>query len=868
MKYTSRFKPLKMIFTIILAVFVAISNFVYAPMQYIHATSKTNLTVSGFNKIENQAFVYKIGENDVGTLKIESLNAPKEQTGKEYIFKSIDTKTYTVTITTNEGYTFKNLKVNKVVHPVEEFTISDKNTYTYSLSITGSMENVELIPEFKKNLSQASNRKIIVGTTTCIDETSSNPLTHYAGSNYTIIPSSNDGEYILNITDGATIENISAEGAVDLIIKNQGSGTIESKQGFSITGVQDLKTVEQTQNASRNLILKGGLKISDKITLNSNVDIGTSNSTPSHGIEGCKSLNVEYANLTIYTKENVVSLENIAEGILVGSKGKIKINNTKKNAFNNIGGKIYIINGGEIEFNNPGESSPSIKILSKWIDWQNKIWNSDSPASENEQEIDWNQATNTQNHYKCEKSSNANSAGDYTWKVSSTDSPMYTLIYGKGKNGETNETVNGNVKFISGPGQCISESNSEKYGEYKFPARSSITVKLLPQYGFQLNKNAVQSINTTPQTDKGTYTFIMPEQNIYLSELFVSSSDQTVNNAEGILSSKISPYSNLANGNLKLTISAVAEPSNASSFQNAAKNYEISKYFNIALNELILKNGDSNQAWESELSELSGPVGITLGLSDALKGKKRYCVLREHNGEITNLTSAYNPESNEIEFSSDKFSTYAIGYSNLVRSLSTQVNLDNEILNIIIEDPNNALNDQAELVVTLVKEGSERYNELKNNLDDTHKIERIMFFDIVIYKDSTHTEAYSKLDSKVNVLFQIPKGWDKEDLKAVLVAEEIDATFDEKELVNKNDIEYLSFWTDHFSPYAFLDELSDEDLKELEELSNQMEEPLPAQDDLANFLTGDSSRTLILIAVTAIVVSLAVLIILKKKKNK
>lgn len=600
------------------------------------------------------------------------------------------------------------------------------------------------------------------------------------------------------------------------------------------------------------------------------MDIGTSNSPASYGIQGCQSLTVEYANLTIYTLQNLPSLENISGNISVGSNGKIKINNIENNAFNNIGGEISIINGGKIEFNNHGEGSPSTKIYSKWIDWQDKIWGSDSSASEVKQAIDWGQSTNNQSHYTCEKSSNANSAGDYTWTVSSTDSPIYTLTYGKGKNGETNETVNGNIEFLSGQGQCIIENNSEKYGEYKFPADSSITLKLLPQYGFQLNKNSVQSINTTPETAKGTYSFIMPKQNVYLSELFVSNSNQIVNTAEDILSAKINPYFNLANGNLKLTISAVKEPSTASSFQNAAKNYEIAKYFNITLDELILKNGDSNQTWETALSELSGPVGITLGLSDALKGKKRYCVLREHNGEITNLTSAYNPESNEIQFSSDKFSTYAIGYSNLVRSLSTQVNLDNENLDIIIEDPNNALNDQAELVVTLVKEGSERYDELKNNLDDTHKIERIMFFDIVIYKDSTHTEAYSQLDSKVNVLFQIPKGWDKEDLQAVLVAEGIDGEFAE-ELVNKNDIEYLSFWTDHFSPYAFLDELNDEELEELEKLSNQIEEPsetLQAQDDLANFLTGDSSRTFILIAVTAIVISLAVLIILYKQKKK
>lgn len=872
----NRFKFLKTISILFLTICITLTNFSYAPTQIIHALTGNTLTVAGSNKTENQAFIFKVDGNDAGTLKLDTLNAPSSLTGNEYTFDSVDNKTYNITITAFEGYSFKNLKINNIVHNVEEFSVLDKNTYSYSLSINNSMENIKLIPEFKKNSSQTSARKIIVGDTTCIDETSSNPNLHYSNEKFTVIPASSEGEYIININDSSAIGAVVGEGSPSLIIKSQGSGIIESQNGISIMGIKNLKFIGNNQNTAKDLTLKGGIKCSDEIIFNSNVSIGNQTSRSQCGIKGGASsqdnklnLTIEYADLNVYTDNNTPSFENIGGNISVGSNGKIQTSSEQK-IFNNIAGHISVKDGGKITSTFKDNSLPS-NIYSKWTDWQDKIWSSASPAPELEEQVKWEQITTEEqanNHYTCSKSSEADKSGYYSWSLSSSDHPLYTLIYGKGKNGEANELVKGTISFLNGVGQCVSESTSENYGEYKFPASSSITVKLLPQYGYQLNKSAVEAISTTPQAEKGTYSFTMPKKNIYLSELFTSSSDQLIINSGEILNAKIIPYSNLINGNLKFTISSAPTPSNASSFENAAKDYEISNYFNLVLDEIILKSGDSSQTpWESELNELNTPIGITIELAEALKGKKRYCVLREHNGEITNLKNTYNSKSNEIEFLSDKFSNYAIGYSNIVRTLSTNLDYDGEKLNIIIEDPNNALSDDAELVVTLVKPGTERYNELKNNLDNTHKIENLIFFDIFIYKDSTHTEMYSQLNDKVNVFFQIPTGWDKKDLQAVLVAEGVDGEFDE-ELTSKDDVEYLSFWTDHFSPYAFLDELSDEELENLSKLTEPIEEKNSPQNDFVNFVTGDQSRTIILIAVSAGIVSLAVLLILKKKENK
>ena len=221
---------------------------------------------------------------------------------------------------------------------------------------------------------------------------------------------------------------------------------------------------------------------------------------------------------------------------------------------------------------------------------------------------------------------------------------------------------------------------------------------------------------------------------------------------------------------------------------------------------------------------------------------------------------------------------YALGTSDEVRTLTSTIKHENKDLNIIIEDPNDALNDNAELVVEVVDEqkNADRYKTLKGQLDDTHKVEKIAFFDIFIYKDATHKEKYSKLNNPVNVFFEIPEGWDKEDLQAVLVADGEDGEFTEK-IVTRDGKDYLQFSTDHFSPYAFLDALNDEELKNLSyddlKASYPEDEDLDREEstkdnELSNFVTGDRNRTLIIYASVAIVLSLIAILILKKRKDK
>lgn len=226
------------------------------------------------------------------------------------------------------------------------------------------------------------------------------------------------------------------------------------------------------------------------------------------------------------------------------------------------------------------------------------------------------------------------------------------------------------------------------------------------------------------------------------------------------------------------------------------------------------------------------------------------------------------------------------------RTLKAITNYNNESLNIILEDKNNVLNDDALLEVTPVQEDSDRYNKLMEDLDNKSEVDHRAFFDIVIYKDSNKNDKYSKLDNKVRVLFQIPNGWDKDDLKAVLVRSinEVEGGTDVEfstNIVTEDNIDYLAFETDHFSPYSFLDQLdldkindlSDEDLDKLvsglEKTENDdSQEPSENNTDSnveepnVVFATGDNTKTIGICLLIVAIISLAAYITLKKCEKK
>ena len=135
-----------------------------------------------------------------------------------------------------------------------------------------------------------------------------------------------------------------------------------------------------------------------------------------------------------------------------------------------------------------------------------------------------------------------------------------------------------------------------------------------------------------------------------------------------------------------------------------------------------------------------------------------------------------------------------------------------------------------------------------------------------------------KLSNKVRLLYKIPQGWDRADLEVFLAQAGDDREFDE--VTEKiGDDEYLVVWTDHFSPYVFVDKLNPEEKAELEALqaadgSNGDSNTL--QGDAGNgqtngdhyIKTGDASGEILMLSTLAMIATgLYLGLFLKKKKS-
>lgn len=139
-------------------------------------------------------------------------------------------------------------------------------------------------------------------------------------------------------------------------------------------------------------------------------------------------------------------------------------------------------------------------------------------------------------------------------------------------------------------------------------------------------------------------------------------------------------------------------------------------------------------------------------------------------------------------------------------------------LKLIVEDPNKVLPEGAQLVAEWVKPGTARHKELSEMRDPTHEAENIAFLEITLL-DKNGNALSMPLKDKVHVLLQLPTGYDKNDMQVALVKSDTDVEFSET-VETKDGVDYIGYWSDHFSPYAFIDTLSAEEKIALNNNSN------------------------------------------------
>ena len=207
------------------------------------------------------------------------------------------------------------------------------------------------------------------------------------------------------------------------------------------------------------------------------------------------------------------------------------------------------------------------------------------------------------------------------------------------------------------------EQDPKGDGGATFPVGTELTVRLLPEPGYQLTSFGINGGEFEPQENVGEYTFTIRPGNGHFAADFKKVEDEVSAGAEAVESGSIT----LGEGELDYG-TAVLEVEDAdlseedvAGFADAAGDYQISTYLDISLYQVTYKGTNSAEgAWKDELRELENDAVITLQLEEGVDGNEIVIVHQKHDGTYEVIPTVYDPVARTITFRTSSFSNYAI----------------------------------------------------------------------------------------------------------------------------------------------------------------------------------------------------------------
>ena len=230
--------------------------------------------------------------------------------------------------------------------------------------------------------------------------------------------------------------------------------------------------------------------------------------------------------------------------------------------------------------------------------------------------------------------------------------------------GEDGRIEHGTAEIIKINGQDVSQMTFSNFannpgdksrGHLAVKRDDVVTIKLIPDYGYQLSGSSINGVTLAPQTEVSTFTFKMPDTNVHFKGIFTQTSDEINTSATKVSSASFENGANAApSGNLRLTVADSNEDTTNALAQVA--NAVSAEAVNLTLDQIVSKgNGNS---WETPVTQFSQPVKMKLKVAD-YDTAAGYEVVREHNGNLTKLTTSVS-EDGTLTFETNQFSTYFI----------------------------------------------------------------------------------------------------------------------------------------------------------------------------------------------------------------
>lgn len=182
------------------------------------------------------------------------------------------------------------------------------------------------------------------------------------------------------------------------------------------------------------------------------------------------------------------------------------------------------------------------------------------------------------------------------------------------------------------------------------------------------------------------------------------------------------------------------------------------------------------------------------------------------------------------------------------------VDLDEQNIKVGILSSYNTISPDSIFSVNCISKGHDEFEKYLSNLDEKNNAQRVAFFDFAIRdKNSTPKE----LNGYAKIYIQIPDGWDAAELQAIFVSNSKDEEFEEV-IETIDGVKYLTFKTNHFSPYALFDPNI-----------SVVPEPGPVVGNTStNAETGDNTAMQVTILSLIILASFILYLVFRNKKRK
>lgn len=227
---------------------------------------------------------------------------------------------------------------------------------------------------------------------------------------------------------------------------------------------------------------------------------------------------------------------------------------------------------------------------------------------------------------------------------------------------------------LKNPGTGFDWDQNENSGSAVLPVGAVVTVKLVPDYGYQLTSFGINGGDFDTGEEQSVFTFEIQPGNAHLGAHFTPVDNTVTSSSNMVKSGSIELKSDLSGGSAQLEISdAENELSDekTEAFETAAGDYVIADYFDLDLYNVYYKGTtDSTDAWKNEVNTLEDDATVSISLATSLFESAEDIVIIHniHNGEDfeTIPVDSYDSKTKTITFKTDSFSTYAIATTSIL----------------------------------------------------------------------------------------------------------------------------------------------------------------------------------------------------------